>query len=76
MLEVEVKTTIGVGVGIESFLTTSDGERVHNPQYFRESEKKLTNTPETPAVGTEARNFVRPVGRTLQTSNVSSGRGN
>ena len=40
--EVEVKTTIGIDVGIESYLTTSDGDKVHNPQYFRESEKKLT----------------------------------
>ena len=36
----------------------------------------VTNTPETPVVGAEARNFVRPVWRTLQTSTVSSGRGN
>ena len=36
----------------------------------------VTNTPEPPVVGTEARNFVRPVGRTLQTSTVPSGRGN
>ena len=42
VLEVEVKTTIGIDVGIESFLTTSDGDKVHNPQYFRESEKQLT----------------------------------
>ena len=42
VLEVEVKTTIGIDVGIESFLTTSDGDKAHNPQYFRESEKKLT----------------------------------
>ena len=39
--EVEVKTTIGIDVGIESFLTTSGGDKVHNPQYFRESERKL-----------------------------------
>ena len=42
VLEVKVKTTIGADVGIESFLTASDGDKVHNPQYFRESEKKLT----------------------------------
>ena len=42
VLEVEVKTTIGIDVGIESFLTTSDGDKVHNPQYFRKSEKQLT----------------------------------
>ena len=42
VLEVQVKTTIGIDVGIESFLTTSDGDKVHNPQYFRESAKRLT----------------------------------
>ena len=42
VLAVEVKTTIGIDVGIESFLTTSEGDKIHNPQYFRESEKRLT----------------------------------
>ena len=42
VLAVEVNTTIGIDVGIESYLTTSDGDKVHNPQYFRGSEKKLT----------------------------------
>ena len=39
--EVEVQTTIGIDVGLESFLTTSDGDKVHNPRYFRESERQL-----------------------------------
>ena len=36
----------------------------------------VVNDPEIPRQGTEARNSVRPVGRTLQTSPVPSGRGN
>ena len=40
-VEVPVETTIGVDVGLESFLTTSDGEKVSNPRHFRESENKL-----------------------------------
>ena len=39
--EVEVQTTTGVDVGLESFLTTSDGDKVHNPRHFRESEKQF-----------------------------------
>ena len=39
--EVEVQTTTGIDVGLESFLTTSDGDKVHNPRHFRESEKQL-----------------------------------
>ena len=35
----------------------------------------VVNDPEIPRQGTEARNFVRPVGRTIQTSPVPSGRG-
>ena len=35
----------------------------------------VANDPEIPRQGTEARNSVRPVGRTLQTSPVPSGRG-
>ena len=40
-VEVPIQTTIGVDVGLESFLTTSDGEKVSNPRHFRESENKL-----------------------------------
>ena len=36
----------------------------------------VANDPEIPRQGTEARNSVRPVGRTIQTSPVPSGRGN
>ena len=36
----------------------------------------VVNDPEIPRQGTEARNSVRPVGRTIQTSTVPSGRGN
>ena len=36
----------------------------------------VANDPEIPRPGTEARNLVRPVGWTLQTSPVPSGRGN
>ena len=39
--EVEVQTTTGVDMGLESYLTTSDGDKVHNPRHFRESERKL-----------------------------------
>ncbi len=36
----------------------------------------VANDPEIPRQGTEAQNLVRPVGRTFQTSTVTSGRGN
>ena len=39
--KVEVQTITGVDVGLESFLTTSDGDKVDNPRHFRESEKQL-----------------------------------
>ncbi len=38
---VNPKSSIGIDVGLESFLTTSDGEKVANPRFFRRSEKKL-----------------------------------
>lgn len=38
---VEISTAIGVDVGLESFLTTSDGEKVENPRHLRIAEKKL-----------------------------------
>ena len=41
-IEVPIQLTVGLDVGLESFVTTSDGDKVHNPQYFRESERKLT----------------------------------
>ena len=39
--EVGVETTIGIDVGLESFLTTSDGDKIQNPRYFRRSEQQL-----------------------------------
>ena len=39
--EVDVETTIGIDVGLESFLTTSDGDKIQNPRYFRVSAQKL-----------------------------------
>jgi len=35
------KTTIGIDVGIKSFSVDSEGNKVANPHYFRESEKLL-----------------------------------
>ena len=40
-VKVSIQTTIGVDVGLNSFLTDSDGERVDNPRHYRQSEKKL-----------------------------------
>ena len=37
----QIETITGIDVGLESFLTTSDGDKVENPHHFRESEKKL-----------------------------------
>ena len=37
----QIGTITGIDVGLESFLTTSDGDKVENPHHFRESEKKL-----------------------------------
>lgn len=39
--EVDVEITIGIDVGLESFLTTSDGDQIQNPRYFRASEQQL-----------------------------------
>jgi len=36
-----IETAVGVDVGLESFLTTSDGEKVSNPRHWRQAEKKL-----------------------------------
>ena len=40
-VEIPVETTIGIDVGLASFLTTSDGDKVANPRHFRRSEKAL-----------------------------------
>ena len=37
----ESKTTIGIDVGIKSFLVDSEGNKVDNPAYLRESERLL-----------------------------------
>ncbi|MCZ6680316.1 MAG: transposase [Candidatus Poribacteria bacterium] len=37
----EPVTAVGVDVGLESFLTTSEGEHVENPRHLRQSEAKL-----------------------------------
>ena len=39
--EVAVKTTIGIDVGLESLLTTSDGDKIQIPCYFRTLEQQL-----------------------------------
>ena len=39
--KVEVVTAVGVDVGLKSFLTTSDGEKVDNPRHLRQAEKNL-----------------------------------
>ena len=40
-VEVSVNTTLGVDVGLNSFVVDSDGERIPNPCHYRKSEKKL-----------------------------------
>lgn len=35
------KQEVGIDVGLTSFLTDSEGDKVENPRFFRESEKKL-----------------------------------
>ena len=40
-VEVPVETTLGVDVGLNSFVVDSDGERIPNPRHFRKVEKKL-----------------------------------
>ena len=42
LLPVEsVKAAVGIDVGLEKFLTTSDGEAIHIPQYYRKAQEKL-----------------------------------
>ena len=36
-----VKTAVGIDVGLEKFLTTSDGEAVPIPQFYRKAQNKL-----------------------------------
>ena len=40
-VEVPVKTTLGVDVGLNSFVVDSDGERIPNPRHYRKSEREL-----------------------------------
>ena len=40
-VELPVETTIGIDVGLASFLTASDGDKVANPRHFHRSEKDL-----------------------------------
>ncbi len=40
-IEVPVRTTIGVDVGLNSFAVDSDGEHIPNPRHYRQSEKRL-----------------------------------
>lgn len=37
----EINSTIGIDLGIKDFAITSDGEKVHNPKYYRKYERKL-----------------------------------
>ena len=39
--KVEIQSVVGVDVGLQSFLTTSDGEKAENPRHLRRAEKKL-----------------------------------
>ena len=39
--ETEVKTTLGIDVGLNSFAVDSDGQHIPNPRHYRKSEKKL-----------------------------------
>jgi len=38
---VKEKTTIGIDLGLKSFLVSSDGQEFKNPRYFRKSQSKL-----------------------------------
>ena len=39
--KVAINSAVGIDVGLDSFLTTSDGDKVNNPRHFRKSERKL-----------------------------------
>lgn len=39
--EIKEEQTIGIDLGLKEFAVTSDGTRIQNPKFFRESEKKL-----------------------------------
>jgi putative transposase len=37
----EIKSAVGIDVGLEKFLATSDGQAVETPQFYRKSQKQL-----------------------------------
>ena len=39
--KVKIRSAVGIDVGLESFLTTSDGDKVENPRHLRTAEKQL-----------------------------------
>lgn len=39
--KIEENTTVGIDLGIKSFLVTSDGEEIENPKYLRKAQSKL-----------------------------------
>ncbi len=38
----DIKQTVGIDMGLDSFLTTNTGEKIDNPRYLRKSEEKLS----------------------------------
>ncbi len=38
----EIKQAVGIDVGLNSFLTTNQGEKINNPRYLEKSERKLS----------------------------------
>ena len=40
-VEIPVNTTIGIDVGLNSFVVDSDGQHIPNPRHYRKSEKKI-----------------------------------
>ena len=42
--KVAIQTAVGVDVGLESFLTTSEGDKVENPRHLRHAENALKKT--------------------------------
>ena len=38
----KIKQTVGIDMGLKSFLTTNKGEKIDNPRYLRKSEEKLS----------------------------------
>ena len=40
-IEAPVETTLGIDVGLNSFVVDSDGQHIPNPRHYRQSEKRL-----------------------------------